>query len=114
MLASALRRHVGNRTLENFQERLLDAFAGYVARDRRVLVLAADFVHFVDVDDPLLALLNVAARGLQQLEDDVLDVLADVAGFGQRRRIDNRERDRKQLGERLREQCLAGAGWAAG
>ena len=110
MLAAALRRHVGDRALEDLQERLLDAFARHVARDRGVLVLAADLVDLVDVDDALLALLDVAAGGLEQLEDDVLDVLADVARFGQRRRVDDRERDREQLGERLGEQRLAGAG----
>ena len=76
VLASALWRHVGDRAFENLEERLLDAFTRDVAGDRRVFVLAADLVDFVDVDDALLALLDVAAGGLQQLEDDVLDVLA--------------------------------------
>ena len=97
---------------EDLQQRLLDAFARDVAGDRRVLVLAADLVDLVDVDDALLALLDVAAGRLQQLEDDVLDVLADVAGLGQRRRVDDREGDREELGEGLREQRLAGAGRA--
>ncbi len=110
VLAPALGRHVGDGALENLEQRLLHAFARDVARDRRVLVLAADLVDLVDIDDPLLALLDVAARRLQQLEDDVLDVLADVARLGQRRRVDNRERDRQQLGERLGEERLAGAG----
>ena len=105
-------RHVGDRAFEDLQERLLDALARHVARDGRVLVLAADLVDFVDVDDALLALLDVAAGGLQQLEDDVLDVLADVPGLGQRRRVDDREGDREQLGERLGQQRLAGAGRA--
>src|SRR5262249_57989958 len=61
MLASALRRDVGDRAFEDLQQRLLDAFARHVARDRGVLVLAADLVDFVDVDDALLALLDVAA-----------------------------------------------------
>src|SRR5438477_3573131 len=112
VLASALRRHVRDGAFEDLQERLLDAFARHVARDRGVLVLAADLVDLVDVDDPLLALLDVAAGGLQQLEDDVLDVLADVAGFGERRRVHDREGHGEQLRERLREQRLAGAGGA--
>src|SRR5690349_3128524 len=112
MLAPALRRNVGDRALEDLQQRLLDAFTRDVARDRRVLVLAADLVDLVDVDDPLLALLDVAAGGLQQLEDDVLDVLPDVARFGQRRGVDDGEGDGEELGERLREKSLAGAGRA--
>ena len=78
MLAPALGRHVGRRAFEDLKQRLLHALTRDVARDRRVLVLAADLVDLVDVDDALLALLDVAAGGLQQLEDDVLDVLADV------------------------------------
>ena len=62
MLAAALRRHVGDRAFQNLQQRLLNAFARDIACDRRVLVLAADLVDLVDVDDALLALLDVAAR----------------------------------------------------
>src|SRR5262249_41773276 len=78
MLAPTLRRDVRDRTFEDLQQRLLDALSRHVPSDRRVLVLAADLVDFVDVDDPLLALLDVAARRLQQLQNDVLDILADV------------------------------------
>ena len=112
VLPPALRRDVGNRAFQNLQKRLLDAFARHVARDRRVLVLPADLVDLVDVDDALLALLDIAPGGLEQLEDDVLDVLPDIAGLGQRRGIDDGEGDRQQLGERLREQRLARAGRA--
>jgi len=47
---------------------------------------------------------------LQQLEDDVLDVLADVAGFGERGRISHGEGHIEDARERLRQQRLAGAG----
>src|SRR5262249_39650996 len=73
VLASALRRDVGDGPFEDLQQRLLDALTRDVAGDGGVLVLAADLVDFVDVDDALLALLDVAAGGLQQFEDDVLD-----------------------------------------
>src|SRR5690606_9283678 len=109
VLAAALRRDVRDRALENLQQRLLHAFTRDIAGDRRVLVLAADLVDLVDIDDALLRLLDVAAGGLQQLEDDVLDILADIARLGQRRGVDNGEGDRELLGERLREQRLARA-----
>ena len=67
--------------LEDLQQRLLHALAGHVARDRRVVRLARDLVDLVDVDDPGLRLLDVEVGGLDQLEEDVLDVLADVAGL---------------------------------
>jgi hypothetical protein len=49
---------------------------------------------------------------LQQLEDDVLDVLADIAGFGQRGRIGHREGHVEDARERMRQQRLARAGRA--
>jgi hypothetical protein len=70
--------------LEDLQQRLLHALAGDVAGDRRVVALARDLVDLVDVDDAPLGPLDVVVGGLQQLEDDVLDVLADVAGLGER------------------------------
>jgi hypothetical protein len=66
MLAPALRRNVGDRAFQNFQKRLLNAFARNVARDRRIVVLAANLIDFVDVDDSLLRALDVAVCRLQK------------------------------------------------
>ncbi len=108
VLASALRRHRGDRALDQLQQRLLHAFARDVTRDRRVVRLARDLVDLVDVDDAGLRLLDVVVALLQQLLDDVLDVLAHVARFGQRRGIGDRERHVQQARERLGQQRLAG------
>src|SRR5262249_17923394 len=56
--------------------------------------------------------LDVVVGGLQQLEDDVLDVLADIAGFGERGRIRHGEGHVEDARQRLRQQRLAGAGRA--
>jgi hypothetical protein len=58
VLAPALRRHAGDRALQDLQQRLLHALAGHVACDRRVVRLARDLVHLVDVDDPVSAFLT--------------------------------------------------------
>jgi hypothetical protein len=97
---------------DQLQERLLHALAGDVARDRRVVALAGDLVDLVDVDDAALRLLDVVVALLQELLDDVLDVLADVARFRERRCIRDHEGDVEQARERLREERLAGAGGA--
>src|SRR5205814_2835536 len=112
MLAPALRRNVGDGAFENLQQRLLHAFAADVAGDRRVVALAADLVDLVDVDDAALRLLFVVARGLVELEDDVLDILADVSSLGEGGGVDDREGHAEHPRERLREQRLAGAGRA--
>ena len=109
VLAPALRGHRGGRALEDLQQRLLDALAGDVAGDRRVVGLARDLVDLVDVDDPGLGLLDVEVGGLDQLQEDVLDVLADVAGLGQRRGVGDREGDVEDPRQRLRQQRLAAA-----
>ena len=112
VLAAALRRHRGGGALEDLQQRLLHALAGDVARDRRVLGLAGHLVDLVDVDDAGLGLLDVVVGGLDQLEQDVLDVLADVAGLGQRGGVGDRERHVEHPGQRLGEVGLAAAGRA--
>ena len=112
VLAAALRRDVGDGPLEDLQERLLDALARDVAGDRGVVGLAGDLVDLVDVDDPALGPGDVEVGRLDQPQQDVLDVLADVAGLGQRRRVGDAERDVEDAGEGLGEQRLAGAGRA--
>ena len=109
-LRPTLRRHRRGGALEDLQQRLLHALARHVTGDRRVLGLAGDLVDLVDVDDPGLGLLDVVVGGLDQLEQDVLDVLADVAGLGERGGVGDRERHLEQPRERLREQRLAAAG----
>src|SRR6266404_2560101 len=110
MLATALRGNRGNRAFHDLQKRLLHALTRYVARDRRVVGFAADFVDLVDIDDAALRALDIVVGRLQQLQDDVLDVFADIAGFRQRRRIRHRERHIENPRQRLRQQRLARTG----
>src|SRR5690606_33503620 len=109
VLPAALRRDAGDGPLEHLEEGLLHALAGDVARDARVVGLARDLVDLVDVDDPALGALDVVVRGLEEVAEDALDVLADVAGLGERRRVGDRERHVEHAGERPGEQRLAGA-----
>src|SRR3984957_15714919 len=112
MLAAALRGDARNGTLHELEQRLLYALARDVAGDRRVVGFAGNLVDLVDVDDAALRALDVVVGRLQQLEDNVLDVFADIASFGERRRIGDSERDVENARQRLRQQCLARAGRA--
>jgi hypothetical protein len=112
VLAPALRRHGGRGALKDLEQRLLNAFAGDIAGDRRILALAGDLVDLVDVDDPGLGLLDVVVGRLDQLEQDVLDVLADIARLGQRGGVRDGERHIEHPGQSLGQQGLAGAGGA--
>src|ERR1035438_6163822 len=91
VLASALRRHIGHGAFKNLEQGLLHALAGNIARDRGILVLAADLVDLVDVDDALLGARYVAVGGLEELEYDVFNVFAHIAGLSQRGSVHNGE-----------------------
>src|SRR5271154_3419338 len=88
VLAAALGRHVGDGAFENLEEGLLNAFAADIAGNGGVFVLFGDLVDFVYIDDALLGLLNVTIGGLQQLQNDVFDVFADVASLGEGGSVD--------------------------
>ena len=96
--------------LQDLQQRLLDALARDVAGHRRPAALARDLVDLVDADDAAAGLLGIVAGVAVQRLDDAVDVLADVAGLGQRGRVRHRERDVELLGQRLHQQRLAAAG----
>ena len=86
----------------------MDALAGDIAGDRDVLGLAADLVDLVNVDDAALGAGDVEVGGLQQAQDDVFHVLADVAGFGERGGVHDAERHVEHAGERAGEQRFSG------
>ena len=110
VLAASLGRHACLGALEDLEQRLLHALAADVARDRRVLGLARDLVDLVDVDDAGLGLLDVVVGVLDQLQQDVLDVLADVPGLGQRGGVGDREGHVQQPRERLGQVGLPATG----
>ena len=112
MLAPALRRHGGHGAFHDLQKRLLHALARHVAGDRGVVGLAGDLVDLVDIDDAALRAFDIVFRCLQQLEDDVFHILADIAGLGQRRRIGHGEGHIEDARQRLRQQRLAATGGA--
>ena len=110
VLAPALRRNVGDCSFQYLQKCLLHACTRYVAGDGRILVFAADLIHFVDVDDSGLCPAYIAIRCLEQLQNNVLYVFADVSRFGQSSRVHNCEGHVQHARERLRHQGLSSAG----
>jgi hypothetical protein len=93
-------------------QRLLHTLARNVAGDRAVVGLATDLVDFVDIYDAPLGPFDIGIGCLQQLENDVLDLLADIAGLGQGRRIGHGEGHVENPRQRLRQQRLARTGRA--
>ena len=110
MLPASLRRNVGRGAFNQLQQRLLDALSRYVTRDGRVRALPCDLVYLVDVDDAVLSLGNVVVGGLDEAEQDVLNVLPHVACFRQRSSVCDGERYIENLRQRLSKERLAGTG----
>ncbi len=76
-----------------------------------VVGFAADLVDLVDIDDPALRPLDIVVGRLQQLQDDVLDILADITRFGQRGGVGHGEGYVDDPRQGLGQQRLAAAGW---
>ena len=110
MLSSALWGHVGGGAFEHFQQGLLYAFAGDVSGDGDVLACLADFVYFVDVKDAALGGFDIEIGGVEELEQQILDVFADVAGFGQCGGVADGEWHVEYAGEGLCQKRFAASG----
>ena len=108
MLAAAGGRNAGHRPLKDLKQRLLNALARNIAGDGEVLGLAGDLVDLVHVDDADLRALDIAIGGIDELEQDVLHVLAHVTGLGERGGVGDGKRHLENAGERLGQQGLTG------
>ena len=112
MLSSTLRRHVGYRTLHDFQKRLLYALTGNIPGDRGVLTLTGNFVDLIDINDAVLRALHIKIRRLQQSQQDIFHIIAYIASLCQGCGVGNSEGNLQNSGQRLCKQRLAGAGGA--
>jgi hypothetical protein len=109
VLATAFGWHIADSAFQDLQQRLLHTFTRDIAGDAGVVALAGNLVDLVDVDNAALGPLDVMIGVVEQADDDVLDVLTDVASLGKVGRIGNRKRHIEHPRQRLRQQRLATA-----
>ena len=112
VLAAPFRRDVGDGPFDDFEEGLLNAFAGNVAGDRDVAVGFADLVDLIDVDDAVLGARDVVVGGLEEAEDDVFDIFPDIARFGQSGGVGNGEGDVEDARQGFGDEGFSRAGGA--
>ena len=112
MLAAAGGRNACHRALKNLKQCLLNALARNIAGNGEVLGFAGDLVDLVHVDNANLRALNIAIGGIDELEQDVLHVLAHVTGLGERGGVGDGKRHLEDARERLRQKRLTGTGGA--
>jgi hypothetical protein len=79
--------------------------------DRRIFVLAANLIDFVNIDNAGLGSGYVPIRCLEQLEDNVFNILTYISGFGQGGRVHDGERYIQHLRQGVRQQGLAASSW---
>src|SRR5438477_595245 len=84
MFASALWRNIARAALQNLQQSLLHSFAGHIASNAHVVSFPANLIDLVDVNDPDLRSFHIVIRILQESQNNVFNVFANVAGFGTR------------------------------
>ena len=87
MLSSALRGDRSNGPLKDLEQGLLNALAGYIPRNRNILRLLGDLIYLIDIDNTLLRPRDIVIRSLYQLEQDILNILADIACLCKRSRV---------------------------
>ena len=95
-----------------FSKACCTPFPGHITGNRRIVGLARNLIDLVNVDDAALRPFDIIVRGLQQLQNDVLDILADIAGFGEGRCIGHGERHINDARQRLGQQRLPAPGGA--
>ena len=110
MFPAALRRDVGNRSLQDLQQSLLYALAADIPGNGGVFRLSGDLVDLVDIDDPALGCLNVVIRRLDQPDQNVFHIVADITRFSQGCRISNSKRNIQNLCQRLSQHGFSHAG----
>ena len=102
MLATALRRNRCNRAFKDLQQRLLHSFTGHIAGNRWVVALTRNLVDFVNVDNSGFGFFDVKVSSLNEFEQDVFNVFADISSLGQCGGVGNRKRNVQQAGKGLR------------
>ncbi len=110
MLASTLRRNVGDGSFEHLQQTLLNAFTRDIACDRNIGTCLANLVDLVDVQDSALGRVDIEVGRVQQFQQKILDVFADVTCFGERCRITDGKGYVQHSRQRSSQQRLSAAG----
>src|ERR1700694_64992 len=104
MLAPTLGRYVGNGTFDDLEQSLLYTLARNIACNGWIVRLARDLVDLIDIDNAPLSTGNIKIRRLYQAQQNVFDILTDIARFGECGRISDTERHVQYLGQRLCQQ----------
>src|SRR5699024_7570560 len=108
MLTPTLWRDGGNGAFQDLQQCLLYTFTGDITRYGWIIRLARNLIYLIDVDNAAACSVHIEVRCLQQFEQDVLYVFADITSLSQRRGVCDSERNVQHARESLRQVGLTG------
>ena len=112
MTACACIHNIYLCSFDNFQQRLLHAFAAHIPGDGHVFTLAAQFVYFIYIHDPHLRPGNVPVSRPQETLDTSFRVCPHISVFRHRGRIGDGKGYLQYICQRFDQRSLAYAGRA--
>ena len=112
VLATTLWWHRRGCSFNDLEQSLLNTFTGDVPGDRGVLTFASHLVDFIDVDDSHFSALSIKFSSLNEFEQNVFNIFANVTGLGQCGGISDSKGNIENSGKCLRQQRLARTGRA--
>ena len=110
VLPSAVGRHVGDRSFQDLQQRLLHALAADIPGNGWIFAAAGDLIDLIHIDDPPLRPFHVVVRRLNEPQENVFHILAHISGLGQGRGIRNGKGHVQRPCQRLCQRCLSHTG----
>ena len=79
MFSSALWRHTCNGSFQNFQKCLLYALTGHISGNGCILGFSCDLVDLININDSVLCTFNIIICRLNNLQKNILNILANIA-----------------------------------
>src|SRR5579871_1006753 len=109
MLSAASWWHIAHRTLNDFQQGLLNALARNITSYAWIFTPTRDLVDLIDVNDAPFCKLNIAVGGVEQIGNDSFHIFANVARFGKTGGIRDGEWHIQHARQGLSQKCFSRA-----
>ena len=102
-----MRRNIGNSSLKNLQQGLLNALTADITCNRRIFGFSRNFVDFIDIYDALFGFFNIVVGRLNKTQQNIFNIFADIARFGKSCGISNCKRNIQDFSKCLGKHCFA-------
>ena len=101
MFSTAFGRYIDNRSLEKFQQCLLNTFPRNIAGNRRIIAFTSNFINLINKHNALFRLALVIIGRLKKSRQNAFHIFSDITCFCQYGSINNRQGHIKHFGNRF-------------